>query len=256
MAEAEQGTGCYVYGIVPGDVETDPDARGVGDPPARVTVVMHDGIAALVSEINLNAPLGGPEDLLAHERLLDAAAAATPVLPLRFGAVVTNRDAVVDELLAPHRDEFSAALDQLEGHAEYVVKGRYEERAAVTEALSGNAEADRLRAEIREQPEDATRPQRIQLGEIVGQAVAARREADTGEIVEALTPHCASVVVREPTHELDAVHVAVLVENAKREELDRVVDEFADRWKDRVDFRLLGPLAPYDFVAPPAAEGR
>jgi len=45
--------GCYVYGIVPHDVEPAPGAKGVGDPPARVQVVRHGGIAALVSEIDL-----------------------------------------------------------------------------------------------------------------------------------------------------------------------------------------------------------
>jgi hypothetical protein len=260
MAAPEQRTGCYVYGIVPADVETDPDARGVGDPPSRITAVAHGGIAALVSEIGLDAPLGRPEDLLAHQRLLDAAATATPVLPLRFGAVLTNRDAVVEELLAPHAEDFKAALAELEDHTEYVVKGRYEEQAMLAEALDGNEEASRLREEIRDQPEDATRPARIRLGEIVGQAVAASRDADTRELVEALTPHCAAVTIREPTHEQDAVHVAVLIENSRRQELDQVVDEFADKWADRVTFRLLGPLAPYDFVTPgtrdPAAAGQ
>jgi Gas vesicle synthesis protein GvpL/GvpF len=256
MPAPEQRTGCYVYGIVPADVETDPDARGVGDPPGQVTAVTHEGIAALVSEVGLDAPLGRPEDLLAHQRLLDAAATATPVLPLRFGAVLTSRDAVVDELLAPHQDEFAAALDELEGHTEYVVKGRYEERAMVAEALAGNEEAARLREEIRDRPEDATRPERIRLGELVGQAVAARRDADTRELVEALRPRCAAVTVREPTHEQDAVHVAVLVEDSRREELDRVIDEFAEKWADRVALRVLGPLAPYDFVVPAGTGGR
>ncbi|MFL6073927.1 MAG: GvpL/GvpF family gas vesicle protein [Mycobacteriales bacterium] len=255
MAASEQRTGCYVYGIVPADVEADPDARGVGDPPGQITVVRHDEIAALVSEVGLDAPLGRPEDLLAHEQLLDAAATSTPVLPLRFGAVLTNRDAVVEELLAPHVEDFRAALAELEDRAEYVVKGRYEERAMVAEVLDSEEEAARLREEIRDQPEDATRPQRIRLGEIIGRAVAARREADTREVVEALRPHCAGVAVREPTHELDAVHVAVLVENSRRQELDRAVDEFADKWADRVEFRLLGPLAPYDFVTSGTRDG-
>lgn len=252
----EQGTGWYVYGIVPADVETDPDARGVGDPPGRVTVVAHGGIGALVSEVGLDAPLGRAEDLLAHQRLLDAAATATPVLPLRFGAVLTSRDAVVEELLAPHAEEFQGALGELEGHSEYVVKGRYQEQAMLAEALAGNEEATRLRQQIRDRPADATRPDRIRLGEIIGHAVTARRDADTRDLVEALTPHCTAITVREPTHEHDAVHLAVLIDNTRRQHLDQIVDEYADNWADRVTLRTLGPLAPYDFVAPAATGGR
>ena len=59
-----------------------------------------------------------------------------PVLPLRFGAVCASDDAVAGELLGPHYDEFAAALRQLEGHAEYVVKGRYVEHAVLREVLA------------------------------------------------------------------------------------------------------------------------
>jgi len=61
-------TGLYVYGIVPADVEPDPDAE--------VDVVRHGRIAALVADVSLDRPLGTPDDLLNHERLLDAVAGA------------------------------------------------------------------------------------------------------------------------------------------------------------------------------------
>jgi hypothetical protein len=58
------------------------------------------------------------------------------------------------------------------------------------------------------------------------------------------------VVVRPPTHDEDAANVALLVDAARRDEFEGAVDRLAQEWRDRVDVRLLGPLAPYDFVAP------
>lgn len=239
---------CYVYGIVPADVEPTEDATGVGDPPARVEVVRYDGIAALVSVIDVNKPLGRPEDLMAHQRLLDATAAQAPILPLRFGAVLTGKDAVTDELLEPHHDEFAAALDELEGRAEYVVKGRYDEKAVLEEILAENREAARLRDEIRGADEDATRDARIQLGEIINQAITAKREEDTRTLGNAIDRYVVASNVREPTHEEDAVNVALLVETGQEDELEQVVGKLARDWQDRVELRLLGPMAPYDFV--------
>jgi hypothetical protein len=248
--------GCYVYGIVFSDVEPTDDATGVGDPPARVEVVRHDGIAALVSEIDLTKPLGQPEDLMAHQQLLDASAAEVPVLPLRFGAVLTSKEAVVEELLAPHCDEFTSALRELEGGAQYVVKGRYVEEAVLPEILSENPEAAELADEIRQAPdEDATRDVRIRLGEIISDAIAAKREADTRELGRILEPHCIATSVREPTHEQDAVHVALLVEKSKQDDLEQAVADLTHDWEQRVTVRLLGPMAPYDFTGAPPAEG-
>jgi hypothetical protein len=238
----------YVYGIVPADVEADPEARGVGDPPGRVSVVRHGDIAALVSEIAADRPLGKPEDLTAHAQLLDAAAAETPVLPIRFGAAVSTQDAVAEELLAEHHDEFAAALHELEGRAQYVVKGRYVQQAILSEILEESQEAAQLREQIRDQPEDATRNERIALGELVNNAIAAKRETDTARMVEMLEPLAATLNVREPTHEEDAVQVACLLETAKQKELEEAVGSAAQEWEGRVELRVLGPLAPYDFV--------
>ncbi|GAA2306680.1 GvpL/GvpF family gas vesicle protein [Nonomuraea roseoviolacea subsp. roseoviolacea] len=247
----ETGQGVYLYGIVPADVQVSDEARGVGDPSAAVTIVRHGEIGALVSELVLGRPLGTPDDLLAHERLLDATAAEVPVLPIRFGAVVTSVEAVVEELLAPNHDDFRTALEELEGRAEYVVKARYVEQAVLREVLEEQSEAARLREEVRRLPEDASREARIQLGELVNGAISAKREADTQALLEALEPVCVLTSVREPTHEQDAAHIALLVEVDRQEDLEEVLNRFAEQWEGRVQIRLLGPLAAYDFIVTP-----
>lgn len=255
-AQREQASGCYVYGVVPADVDVADGTLGVGDPPGQVTVVRHGEIAALVGEIALDSPLGKPDDLLAHEQLLDAASAEAPVIPLRFGAVMTDPDAVVEELLAPYHDEFLAALRELEGRAEYIVKGRYVQDTLLREVLSENPKAARLRDQMRGRPPEATRNERIALGEIINQTVTAKRDADTRKLVERITPYCVAATIREPTHEEDAAHVAVLVETARQAELEDALRELGSDWADRIGLRLLGPLAPYDFVTARSQTGR
>ncbi|GAA2366871.1 GvpL/GvpF family gas vesicle protein [Dactylosporangium salmoneum] len=241
-------TGVYVYGIVPGDVEADPEARGVGGDSASVTVVHHGRIAAMVSELDLDRPLGTPADLLSHETLLDATAAVVPVLPVRFGAVLTHRQAVVDELLAPHHDEFDAALRELEGKAQYVISARYVRDSVLREVIAADPQISRLREAIRDKPEDATRNERIALGQAVNTAIDARRQADTQAVAEAVAPVAEGVITREPAGEYEAAAVAVLADLDREQELVRKVEELAERRSGQLEVRLLGPLAPYDFV--------
>jgi hypothetical protein len=249
-AQAEDTqTVVYVYGILPGDVDVEPGATGVGNPPGEVRLVRHRDLAALVSDIDPGQPLGRPEDLVAHEELLDASAADVPVLPLRFGAVVASDDAVAEELLGPHHDEFSAALQQLEGHAEYVVKGRYVEDAVLRQVLAEDPQAAQLAGQIRDADPDATRELRIQLGEIVSNAIAVRREDDTRTLGDAVTGLAAASLVRPPTHELDAVYTALLVESSAAPDLEQAVQRLASDWDGVIELRLIGPMAAYDFVA-------
>jgi Gas vesicle synthesis protein GvpL/GvpF len=246
--DAGQQTGYYVYGILPGDVELTEEIRGIGD--CEVTLVRDGDLAALVSEVELIGPLGTTEDLQAHKEILDSVAAGAPVLPLRFGAVVTSEDAVVSELLEPHRDEFAAALEELEGRTEYAIKGQYVESVILEEILSEDSEAAELREQIRGQDADATREERIRLGEIISNAVAAKRERDTQQLLSALEDHAVASVVRDPTDELEAVNVAFLVEEDKADELEQEAEDLGADWDGRVELRVLGPMAPYDFVGP------
>lgn len=246
--DAGEQTAVYVYGIVPGDVKLNSGVHGVGDPPGEVRLVRSGDLAALVSEIDVTRPLGTPDDLQAHEEILDAVVAEAPVLPLRFGGALASEDAVVAELLEPNHDEFAAALGELEDRAEYIVRGRYVEQAILEEILSGNSKAARLGDRIRGADPDATRELRIQLGEIINNAVAAKRETDTRDVLAAMKDHCAGSFVREPTSELDAVYAAFLIADDQAGDFERVVQDLSDRWQGRVELTVRGPMAPYDFV--------
>jgi hypothetical protein len=245
---SEYTTGCYVYGIVPADIEVKKDAQGLGDPPGKVKVVRSGDIGALVSEVPLDASLGSPDDLMVYEHLLDAAAAETPVIPVRFGAVMTDPQAVADELLAPYHDEFVDALEQLEGRAEYVAMGRYVEDAVLQEVLSESPDIARQRDEIRGESPELTRNARIALGEAINNAISAKRDEDTQRLVDYLAPHTVAIKVREAVHEQDAAQVAVLVDLEREAEIAATLQKVGDEWSGRVNLRLLGPLAPYDFV--------
>jgi hypothetical protein len=175
---------------------------------------------------------------------------------MRFGAVVTNERAVVDELLEPYHDEFAAALKELEGRAEYVVRGRYVEDAILREVLEENPDAASLREQIKSAgDEEATRQLRMDLGELINRAIEAKREADTRKAGDAVAECCVASSVRPPGHEEDAANVALLVETDRQADLERAVERLAQEWEGRVTVRLLGPMAPYDFVVTQAPQG-
>lgn len=252
--ETRQGA-LYIYGVLPSDVEIDPEATGVGDPPTPIGLVTHGGIAALVGEISPGVRLGTPQDFAAHARILDEAAAELPVLPLRFGAVMTDRDAVVDEFLAPYEQRFSETLRTLEGRRQIVVKGRYVEQALLREILDDVPKARRLQQRIEGTDEAASREERIALGELIGKSVEARRAADTQRLARQLGELGIEFKFREPTHEFDAVHLACLVKQADEERLRDTCARFARDHEGRIELRLLGPMAAYDFVDVGPPEG-
>lgn len=254
VASSKEGTAVYVYGIVPADVELSAQIGGVGDPPAKVELVQQGEIAALVSEVPRDRALGTPDDLRAHAAILDAVAEHSPVLPLRFGAVVADAESVAGELLEAHHDEFLDALNTLQGHAEYMAKGRYVEEAVIKEIIDDVPRAAELREAIQDKSEDAAREQRIALGELLNDEVSRRRDRETARVAETLQSLGFQVNIRPATHELDAFQVACLAETDRQGELEEAMGQIADEWQGHVEVQLLGPLAPYDFVTTNNAE--
>ena len=250
----QQQKGIYVYGILPADIEVAVGIPGVGEHPGPLRDIRFDGLAALISEVDSSGRLGSPDDLRAHREILDATAAEVPVLPLRFGTILPSEDAVAEDLLAAHHDEFTAALDQLEGRTEFQVKGRYVKDTVLGEVLSQNKQAAGLRKAIQGKDPDVARNARIELSQLLNQAVKARREEDTRTLRQAMDRLCVASVAREPAHELDAVDVAFLVAVDQESELERAFEDLAHEWEGRIDVQLLGPMAAYDFAGTAQSE--
>jgi hypothetical protein len=247
-ARTRQQKGIYVYGVLPADIEVTADVPGVGEHPGLLRVVRFDSLAALISEVNVPGRLGSADDLRTYREILDATAVEMPVLPLRFGTVLASEDAVAEELLAARHEEFAAALEQLEGRAEFQVKGRYVKAAVLGEVVSRDKKAARLQKASHGQDPAAARQARLELGQFLTEAVTASREQDTRAVRRAMDRLCVASIVREPARELDAVDMAFLVALNQERDVERAIEDLAREWEGRIEVQLLGPMAAYDFA--------
>lgn len=238
----------YVYGILPADIEVTADMRGVGETPGLLRVVRFDGLAALVSEVDGSGPPRSADDRRIYREILDATAVEVPVLPVRFGTLMPSEEAVAEELLAAGHEEFTAALEQLEGRAEFQVKGRYVKAAMLGEIVSQDKKAARLQDASHGQDPDAARKAGLELDQLINEAVRAGRPRDMRALRQAVDRLCVACVARKPAHELDLGNIAFLADLTAEREVERVIEDLAREWAGRIDIQLLGPMAAYDFA--------
>ncbi|MHA6794065.1 GvpL/GvpF family gas vesicle protein [Pseudonocardia bannensis] len=236
----------YIYGVIRSDAAVPEDLVGLG-PSGEVEMISHGDLTALVSDVPMDRPLGTRDDLFAHERVVDTVAASATVLPMRFPAVV-ERHAVVDELLAPHHDHLAAVLDDLDDRVQYTLKGRYEQDVVLREVLADDPEIRELQERVRELPEDASYYDRVRLGELIVEELQARRDEEGAVLVERLAPEAAAVVANTLAAPDDVVNAAFLVERSHQQRFEDSVEKLGAELAGRIRLRLLGPLAPYDFV--------
>jgi hypothetical protein len=233
----------YVYGITRRSHPALPEkADGIGEPPRPVRVLTHGELAALVSD--------APEqlrpkrrDLLAHQGVLAEAGSAGTILPLRFGGVSPDDDAVV-AVLRERESHYLERLRALDGKVEYNVKAVHDEEAVLHQVLIDNPELRALSQESRSAG-GGTYEQKLALGERVAAAVRAREAQDSVLVQESLQEAAADCRPAPDTGRL--ANLSFLVERDRAEEFTAAVDAFRKEHGHLV-VQLNGPLPPYSFV--------
>lgn len=235
----------YVFGIVPAGTSLPPTMEG--GPLTDLRLVRVAELAAIVGTPPGDRPLGRAADLVAHDRVLaELVRGGTPVLPMRFGAVLSDDGAVAAELLDAHRDDLSAELETVRGRVQYTVKVRYEQDAVLREVLAAHPEIDRLRGGGSPGTAEAFDRQ-LRLGELVVRAIEDLRPADAARVLDELGTE-AEVHVHEPAAPEEVVGASFLVDTRQASEFERRVEAVGKRHSGRLRLRLVGPSPAYDFV--------
>jgi hypothetical protein len=235
----------YVYGFTRAEHLPALDGlHGVGAEEAALRALRHAGLAAVVSD----APEGlrpKRRDLVSHETVLETLGAAGAVVPMRFGTLAPDDDAVVAELArGAHR--YAELLTRLAGHVERNVKGVHQEDALLADLLTGNAEL-RTRNEALRAAGGGSQAQRVAFGEQVSLAVEQRRARDAAYVVAALRP-LAMQDRHAPPVEGCFVNVSFLIPSTAQDDFDAVATRLRSAMEGYAELRVSGPLPPYSFV--------
>jgi hypothetical protein len=239
-------TGIYVYGVVPATGGSRLSLRGID--AAEVEAVEHGSVAAMVSEIAVDRPPGRRAELMAHTEVVDTLSSAGSVLPVQFGSILSDRESVVEELLAPDHDRFVDLLQNLEGRHQFNLRATYVEEQVLGEIVQTNSDIAELRRRTRDLPPGAVHPDLVRMGELVSRAVEHKRNDDAETILEVVRPLALDEAFRAGggvTHLLD---LALLVEDERVPQFEDALEVLAEAVHERIKLRLTGPVAPYDFA--------
>ncbi|MEU6083278.1 GvpL/GvpF family gas vesicle protein [Streptomyces sp. NPDC047108] len=234
----------YIYAITAADHPLRLDGlHGVGESGGAVRALGSGTHRAVVSDApeELRAKR---RDLLAHqavqERLLEDGA----VLPMRFGLVAPDEEAVT-AALDENTEGYTERLQQLEGCVEYNLKAARDEDDLLREIVGESEEIQALNERTRQHPD--AHDDKVALGELISQEVERRNNDAAQEVVEAAAPAAVTYTPGEPTRE-HFLNVSFLVQRKRAGEFSQAVADEARRRGETYDLTLHGPLPPYSFV--------
>ncbi len=238
---------CYIYGVVGDGGPGEFTARGLQD--ERVCIVRHEDLAALVSPATPDGYSLTRPNVVAHLSVLQGAMQSCTVLPMRFGVVAPNAQAVRDQLLRAQSAKLRGLLARVARKVELVLKVSWQEQLVFQEIVAENQEIRALRDSILSQPERETRSARILLGQMVEADLRSRHERDACRILAALSPLACDLENGKTETEMMVLNAAFLVSAERRTEFDKAITDLRQEFGQRLAFKCLGPLPPYSFVS-------
>jgi hypothetical protein len=246
VAEAAVATdvGLYFYGVVPLGADV-AGVRGLDD--VEVEAVEHAGLAAIVSRVALDRPPGRSAELVAHARVVDTVARSSPVVPAQFGLILAHDLLAVARLLEEGADQYHDTLRALEGRVQLNLRATYEPEQVLNELVHQDPQVAELRRRTGAVPPGTPHPDLIRLGEAVSRGLNRKRNEDASSVLDVVLPFVSQHVVR-PGGDYDVLDVALLVAHDEVDALEDALEDLAEVVHERLRLRLVGPVAPYDFV--------
>jgi hypothetical protein len=235
-------TGLYLYAVVesPGVAE----AGLAGMDGATVEIIAEGPVAAVVSEVPNRKLRPERRRLAAHFEVVKHLLARQTVLPMAFGTVADDEEAVRG-ILVEHRDSFLDQLRRFAGRVEMGLRVQLDVENPFAWYVDQTPALKALRDQVFAGGEPS-HDDRLELGRAFDEAQSERRRLWADEARRMLA--MAEVKELKPRTEKELLNTACLVRAEDRQAFEDAVTAWAGRHGDEIAFDLTGPFPPYNFL--------
>lgn len=242
----EQSVGCYIYGIVrSADASRLNSDRPAGLNESSLDVIAVGGVAAIVS-LSENVRLRPQRKLLAaHQRVVDWISNQSSMLPVAFGLIADDEEAVRG-LLEKHQEVLLEQLELTDGRVEMTVTLKWSVENVFQYFVEQSEELKIARETVA--AGGASRDDLIAVGQLFEKLLQQQREELTAKVIAGFSGLVIDVDQQNAKDEAEIFRASFLVSRNQVEEFEQRVYEVASKFNENFSFSFNGPWPPYSFV--------
>lgn len=236
----------YIYGIIGEARPMRFSFLGVGD--AEVYTINHRELAAVVSDTALEEIDPTRKDVRVHTVVQDELLKNCSLLPMGFGMIADSKDDVL-KLLEKNYQGLSRELVRLAGKVEVELKVYWDQEAMIKELQGGSEELTRLKAKINgaSSPVEAQRLL-VEAGKLVERIALDWKARYADRVYTVLKGLSIDARLNNPLGVKNVLNTSFLIERARESDFQKEVFKLDSQYQGKVNFKYVGPLAPYNFV--------
>ena len=210
--------------------------RGLDSAP--VYAIDNNGLRAVVSDT-----------FSAHQAVLHTLTEDSTVLPMRFGVIARNAEAV-ENLLSANQEAIRDHFERLNGRVEMGLRVSWDVANIYEYYVATHPVLMQGRDEIWDKNANKSghRDEKIRLGNLYQSLRSADRIELTDKVKNVLFDYCEDIVETTVKREKDVMNLACLVERDQLDNFAKGVFEASKLFDNIYLFDYTGPWAPHNFV--------
>jgi len=245
--ETLEKEGKYIYCIIGSGKPQSFGLSGIGERGDEVHTISYNNIAAVVSNSPIKKYSVSSDNTMAHERAIERVMEEHTVLPVRFVTIAESEEKV-KRILEKEHDKFKELLLEMKGKKEVGIKAIFKKEIVYKEILEEHEGIRKLKEMITSKPPQKTHYQRMEIGKMVEIALDKEKEKHKNAILNVLEPLSEEVKTNSVYGERMIINAAFLIKNTKEPEFDQNVQELDAKYGEKIKFKYVGPIPPYNFV--------
>ena len=238
--------GKYIYGII-----EEAQAKRFGFPgieDAEVYAINYQNLAAIVSDIEFKELDPTRKNVLAHTLVQDRLLKEYDLLPMGFGMMANNEDEV-RKLLEKNYDGLVRELKRLSGKIEAELKVFWDQEAMVKELQGRSEDLTRLKMKIHNTTSPIEKQRLIvEAGQLVERIALDWKSRYADQVYTDLKGFSVDGRLNSTLGIKNVLNASFLLEKAREGDFQKEVFKLDSQLQGKINFKYVGPLAPYNFV--------
>lgn len=242
--------GRYIYCIIDwGEKKPIGNFGNIGIGENAVYTIDYKDIAAVVSTIPFKQMDSNLNDIVAHQRVVEAAREAGTVLPVRFGVILKNEEGIKKLLARSYRD-YGAKISRLKGKDEIGIKVLLNKTSLkkIEAQTEQSEEIRKIKQEMSAAKPGTSYFLKLRLQDAMKNETLMKIDRMVGEINTSLAEAAEDKRLLKGDVGEIVLNAAYLVDKGRIRAFDAKVKELKERFeKDGMTLHRSGPWAPYSF---------
>ncbi len=240
--------GKYVYCIIEGNEGRNFGPIGIGKRGDVVSTIGFNDISAVISSSPVTRYVIDPENLMAHEKVIEEVMKDYTVLPLRF-CTIANSAEEVRTFLRRRYGEFKGMLRDMDNKVEMGLKARWADMKSIFDEIAQeDPDVKKRRMGSVHAGEDPGDGGRVALGKAVKAALDRKKTVEGERILSKFKRVALDVRRNDPAGDDMFLNAVFLIDRTREKQFDFLVEDLVDSYKDTVDFKVVGPAPPFNFL--------